>query len=118
MFGKVKVGNRELELCANAATAVRYRQVFRKNILSYFLGNEPAEESAAMVQELAYIMAKSAEKADMNKLSFEDYCEWLEGFEGFDFLPEETVQDIMAIYQGNETPTEESKKKQDRPKEK
>lgn len=118
MYGKVNIDGKELELCANAATAVRYRQVFRKNILSYFMGQEPAEESAAMVPELAYIMAKSAEKADMNKLSFEDYCEWLEDFSGTAFMADEAVNGIMAIYQGNEFPTDESKKKQDRQSEK
>ena len=112
MYGVVKVGNKEVEMCANAATPVRYRQVFGKNLLTYFLGRASEDEMTAMIPELAYIMAMSAAKADMNKLSIAGYIEWLEGFEGLDFLEAATAEEIMRIYQANELPDAVSKKKQ------
>ena len=112
MVGTVHLtGGREIQMQANAATPVRYRQVFKKNILTYLTGAATDEESTAMLSELAYIMTRSYEKADMNKLGMDDYIAWLEGFEALDFATESVATEIMAIYQNQKLPESKSKKK-------
>ena len=116
MFKTIKVGEKEVPMLANAATPIRYKQVFGKNILTYFLGGSTDAEVTAMVSELAYIMAKAGEGADMNKLSIDDYIKWLEPFEALDFATEENARAILDIYQGNESQASTVKKNQGRPK--
>ena len=118
MYGTVKLGEKEVPMLANAATPIRYRQVFGKNLLRYFLGEESQDEVAAMTGELAYIMAKSGEGADMNRLSLDDYATWLEGFDAMAFVEPETVSQIIKLYQGNMENGSTAKKNQGRPKEK
>jgi hypothetical protein len=114
MFGRIKAGDRTVEVLANAATPIRYKQVFHKNLMAFFLGKETEENNAEMVQELAYIMARAAERADMGKLSYEDYIEWLEGFEALAFSNQETASALIDIYQGNQIADSEVKKNPDR----
>ncbi len=102
MYRVIKVGDKEVPMKANAATPIRYRQVFGKNLLPYFMGKATDEDVAEMLGELSYIMAKSAEGADMMKLSLDGYVEWLEGFAPLDFVDEKTVTAIIGLYQGNE----------------
>lgn len=101
MIGTVKIGDHDVEMVANAATAIRYQQVFGGNLLQHFMGNDKAEDAALVVQELAYIMCKSAEGADMNKLSKTDYISWLEQFEPLDFVNGEATTEIINIYLAN-----------------
>ena len=113
MYGVVKVGEKDIPMLANAATAIRYKQVFGKNILTYFSGKAKPEDIAEVVQELAYIMARSGEKADMNMLNIDDYIDWVGQFDVFDLL--RASEEILSIYQGNEASKSSSKKKQGRP---
>ena len=100
MFKTIRVGEKELDLSANAATPFRFKQVFKKDLLSTFSSEEKAEkEGFEAVSELAYIMTKHAEHADMNKLNEEDFINWLEGFEPMDFA--EAAEDILGVYMGN-----------------
>ena len=99
MFAKLKIGEKEVELSANAATPFRYKQVFHKDIFSVFGNEKKAEEEGfETIAQLAYVMAKSAEKADMNKLNEEDFIGWLEGFEPMDFA--NSAEDILNTYMG------------------
>lgn len=111
MYGIVKIGAIEMPMESNAATPIRYRQVFHKNLNAFFLGKMPEEESAEMVGELAYIMAMSAAKHDMNQLSYDAYLDWLTGFGALDF--DAAVTDIINVYQGNLVTESEVKKNQD-----
>ena len=100
MFKTIKIGEKEVALSANAATPFRFKQVFHKDIFSVFGSEENAEkEGFEAVTELAYIMAKCAEKADMNKLNEEDFLTWLEGFGSMDFA--ESAEEILGVYMGN-----------------
>lgn len=116
MYKEIKVGEKLVPMLANAATPIRFRQVFGKNLLKYFIGEESNEEVAAMTGELAYIMAKAGEGADMNRLSIDDYISWLEGFDATDFVDPATVSEIIKLYQGNMDMGSRAKKNQGRPK--
>lgn len=118
MIGTVKIGDHDVAMSANAATAIRYQQAFGGNLLQHFMGNDSAEDSALVVQELAYIMARSAEGADMNKLSRDDYISWLEQFEPLDFVNGDTTTEIINIYLANTKTDSKVKKEPGRPTEK
>lgn len=97
MFKTLNIDGREIEFSANAATPFRYRQVFHKDLLS-ILGNEEKaqNEGVEAVTELAFVMAKQAEKADMGKLNEDVFFEWLEGFGSMAFV--NNAEDILNIY--------------------
>jgi len=97
MFKTLNIDGKEIEFSANAATPFRYRQVFHKDLLS-ILGNEEKaqNEGVEAVTELAFIMAKQAEKADMGKLNEEVFFEWLEGFGSMAFV--NNAEDILNVY--------------------
>ena len=100
MFKKITIEGREVELSANAATPFRFKQVFKKDLLQ-ILGNEKKaeEEGVEAVTQLAFIMAKQAEKADMNTMTEDDFIAWLEGFGPMAFV--ESAEDIVNAYMDN-----------------
>lgn len=93
----VTIEGNELVMAANAATPFRFRQAFKKDLFAV-LGNEKKAEEEGMetIMQLAFIMAKQAEKADMAKLNEESFIEWLEGFGPMAFV--ESAEDILAVY--------------------
>lgn len=107
MFKTMEIGGKELELAANAATPFRFKQVFHKDLFSV-LGNEEraAEEGVETITQLAYIMTKQAEKADMNKLSEDGFIQWLEDFPPMAFVDsaEEILNAYMDQTEGTATP--------------
>lgn len=114
MFKEVKIGGITVPMLANGATPVRYKLLFKKDIISEF--QEAQGNNAKMVDtipELAFIMAKQAEasegKADLSRLSMDDYIAWLERFDSMD-LPF-AAEDIVNLYVGNNETSSEPKKK-------
>lgn len=65
------------------------------------------------ISQLAYIMNRDAEKADMRKLCFEDYVDWLETFESMELLSHSG--EIFGLYMSNRAKSSTAKKKQGRP---
>ena len=116
MYGVIKVGERDIPMLATAATPIRYRQVFKKNLLPYFMGKASDEDAAEMVGELAYIMAASASGEGSMKISEEGYLSWLEGFDPLAFVDPNVVGAIINLYQGNAATHEEVKKNPGRPR--
>jgi hypothetical protein len=100
MFTKIEIDGKEVELSANAATPFRFKQVFHKDIFSVFGNEQKAEqEGFETIAQLTYVMAKQAEKADINKLNEEDFIAWLEGFEPMAFA--NSAEEILNAYMGN-----------------
>ena len=116
----IKIGTKDVALAANAATPIRYRNVFKKDLLTQI--SEGTRENGVdltvaseVAPELAFIMAKSAEKADMNKLNEDKLLEWLEQFEPLDLV--NATEAIFAVYFGDaETVVESKKNDNDQPK--
>ena len=104
MFKTITIDGKETELMANAATPFRYKQVFGRDLFS-ILGNEQRAETEGVeaVTELAYIMAKQAEKTDMNKLNKDDFLAWLEGFGSMAFI--NAADEIVGVYMEQSTGT-------------
>ena len=109
MRGTIDFGGKSVELVANGATPVLYKRVFRRD----FLSSANKADDMDVYVELAFIMAKQAEKPLpelINSLKYEDYLEWVEGFGAMDIV--EKVTDIFALYQGQAVQTSVSKKKE------
>jgi len=97
MFKKLTIDGKEIEFAANAATPFRFKQVFQKDLLQ-ILGNEDKAEKEGVeaVTQLAFIMAKQAEKADMGKLTYDEFLTWLEDFSAMAFV--ESAEEILGVY--------------------
>lgn len=107
---EVKVGQFELTMKANARTPLYYRQIFHKDLLDAFSQDGKQVNLAAdSIPEMAYVMAKVGEGADMSRLNEDTYAEWLEQFEPMDFYV--AGEDIFGVYLGNMATTSKSKKK-------
>ena len=110
MYREIKIGNGTFPMSANGATPIRYRMIFGKDLISEFQNvNNNYSIAIDTISELAFIMVKSAEKADMDKLNKSAYVEWLEQFEPFDIT--NSANEIIDLYMGNEITTSEVKKK-------
>ena len=104
MYKKITIDGKEVEITANAATPFRYKQVFNKDIFQ-ILGNEERVETEGVeaVTQICYIMNKQAQKADMNKLSYDEFITWLEDFGPMAFI--EASEEILSVYMDNEKTT-------------
>jgi len=109
MFKEIKIGEQIIPMIANGATPYRYRQLFHKDIITKMNEGVNADDAAEMASELAFIMAKSAEKADMSSLNLEAFDKWLSQFETFDIV--QASEQIFSVYVGQEVTTSTAKKK-------
>lgn len=106
-------GGKEIKLAANAATPFRYKQLFNTDLLRIFQQSTQGEEEqmilADVIPQLAYIMNKQAEGANMNDISMDDFYTWLEGFEAMDFVV--AGEQIINVYLSSTITSVEAKKK-------
>lgn len=116
MFKKLKIGKVTVPMLANAATPLRYKQLFGKDLITEFQGAQ--DDQAKVVEsipELAFIMAMAAEakegKQEFCLINQTTYMEWLEQFDPMD-LPMASEQ-IVNLYLGNTVTSSEPKKKQE-----
>lgn len=100
MKKELTIDGRTLALNANAATPVRYRMTFGSDLITQLSGvtkETPGFED--IVTQMAYIMNRQAE-GDVSALSFEDYLNWLEGFDDpMTFI--NVSSDIINFYLSN-----------------
>ena len=109
MRGTITFGDKPTALVANGATPVLYTRIFRRD----FLNSANKADDMDIYVELAFVMAKQAEKPLpelINSLKYEDYLEWVQDFEAMDIITK--VTDIFALYQGQAVQTSVSKKKE------
>ena len=109
MTADVKLGEKLVKLCGNAATAVRYKQVFRNDLLMSFKGMSAEDFDVDVVKQLAFIMLKQSENADFKQVTFDDYIEWLEQYEETDIL--NAAADIIGCWLQNTKTLTKAKKK-------
>lgn len=98
MFGKVKIGEKEIEMLGNAATPYRYQQVFHEDYLKKVTGKEEADPNDFFLK-LGFVMAMQAEKKDMSKVGMTEFFKWLEQFEPSEAFA--AASDIADLYNGN-----------------
>lgn len=106
MYKEVKIGEKVVPMESNGATPIRFRKTFHTDIIAVFSDAKNIDEIS--LRQLAYIMAKSAEKADMNKLNEDDFIEWISQFENIDVL--NALEEVVSVYLGDNDPTSTIKK--------
>lgn len=110
MYGKIKIGQHDVEMAANAASPYYYRKVFQEDFLALIQEKEP---QADLMQKMAFIMTMQAKHGDdvaaLNKLNEENYMVWLSDFEPLDVLM--ATESISKIYFQQDKVTTTSKKK-------
>lgn len=100
-------GKRTVPMLANAATPIRFKQLFHTDVLSGIMTND-GDFDVDVVSKLAYVMAKQAAKADMNTLSFDQYVEWLEDFDSTAFI--DNAEAVFEVYYNSKKNSSKSKK--------
>lgn len=110
MYREVKLGSHTIPMVANAATVIRYRQIFGKDLLLAFA---KADTEMTFTGELAFVMAKQAEKADMSRLNVESYIEWAEQFDALDLFAQESSEAIVDLFSSQQKTVVKEKKKAD-----
>ena len=95
---------------ATAATAYRYRQVFRTDLLVELTKDVPEAAKIEIFQRLAYIMTAAAANEDMNALSESGYLDFLDRFEYLELV--ESLPSVVELYMASKTNMADAKKKQ------
>lgn len=117
----------EVEFLANAATPLRYKSIFKRDLLTQFANAKidgpdgTTSLNIDFLPELAFIMAMQAKALDdkeikLDKLNENSLMDWLEGFDSFSF--EDKAEEILDVYYGNSETTSESKKNKEEQTEK
>lgn len=81
MYQQIKVGAKELTLCACASVNVCYFNVFHEDFIKMISSDEGLATSAMM--KMAFIMAEFGRLNDrkkVNRLTEDNYCDWLDQF--------------------------------------
>ena len=113
MLKTVQIGEKEVNLLANAATPFRYKMVFGEDIMVALnqINNSKRDEGEVIdiASQLAFIMNKQAEldREALKALTKDVYIEWLEEFESMDFV--NTTSEIFDLYLGTTKTTSKSK---------
>lgn len=105
-------GGKELKLAANAATPFRYKQLFGGDLLQIFQDSAEKDREgilADVVSQLAFIMNRQAEGANMNTVSEEEFFAWLENFEPMELVL--SGQEIINTYLSSTITSVDAKKK-------
>lgn len=109
MFKVVKIGEKDVPMLSNAATPYRFKQMYGMDLMNEMskLDETKPTEAIEVVEQLAFIMSKAAEKADMNMLNMGMYYDWLEQFDSDDMI--NAFSDIVTLYIGNIKTSSKSK---------
>ena len=115
MYREITIGKESIPMKATGATPIRYRMVFKGDLLNEFSKvNDNYQVAIDTISQLAFIMAMTAKskdgKQDLSKLNLNLYMEWLEQFDPMD-LPMASEQ-IVNLYLGNTVTSSEPKKKE------
>lgn len=105
----IKIGDQIVPMRATAATAYRYRQVFRSDLLIELTNKGPDAEKVETFQRLAYIMTASAAGEDMNALGESGYLDFLDRFETLELV--EALPEVVGLYMASKGSESKAKKK-------
>lgn len=109
MTADIQIGSDTIRMCGNAATPIRYKGIFHRDLMMTFKGMTADMFEADIVKELAFVMAQQARGADWKQVTFDDYVSWLEAYEEMDILSKSA--EIIALWVDNSETTVKNKKK-------
>ena len=108
MYGKVKIGNTEIDMAANAASPYVYKSIFHEDFL---VEVQKPEVSADIFQKMGFVMAMQAKESKLSelmKINEAAFYEWLSAFEPMAVL--EASGEISNLYMGQTKKTSSPKK--------
>lgn len=81
----IKIGSKEVEMVANAASPFVYRQIFKKD---FFAETQKPEVDVNVFVEMGFVMSLQATKraGELMKTSVDEFYEWLEQFDQMDMI--------------------------------
>ena len=109
----IAIGETQVQLISNAATAIRYKQIFKRDLLKdlgRINGKEDIEQLDAIeyISKLAYVMNMQAQSI-IKEANEDNYVKWLENFEEQDFQNVDTIMEIIRVWNRNLATTSEQK---------
>lgn len=112
MYKEIKLNTpngetRTVPMLANAATPIRYKMIFGKDLLRSAISDD-GEIDAEIVSKLAYLMSKQSAKVDLRTLNVEEYIAWLEDYDSMAFV--NNAEEIFAVYIGSKGGSSKAKK--------
>lgn len=100
------IDGNEMEFAANAATPIRFKQIFGEDLMRMTQGDDA--DYYGTVTKLAYVMHAQAVGEGYKNMSFEAFAEWLEGFTSMAFM--DVADELVNIWTGSEETTSTPKK--------
>lgn len=85
MRGTINISGNEVEVAANAASIYVFRQIFHEDFLKKIQEKDPDPD---ILQKMFFVMASQAKMTtpEALKLNYENYIEFLSGFDPMDIL--------------------------------
>ena len=109
MEKSVQIGSVSVPMRATAATALRYRQAFHRDLFAELNSKEVTDDTYVEIcQRLAYVMAETAAGNALN-ISEEGFFDWLDQYETLDLV--NVLPEVVGIYSASKASTYKAKKK-------
>jgi len=105
------IGSVPVKFTGNAATAYRFKQLFRHDLMKAFM-EQGQNMDTDTILELAFVMKCQGEgftSEQFNQLTEDDYVEWLGGMDFITLM--EAVPEIIGVWADTSKITVKSKKK-------
>ena len=122
MRGTVKIGERDVDMLANAASPFIYKKIFHKDFLmtvgtNYVDadGKQKTDVDTNAITEMAFVMHMQTEKTFkemLDAVTVEDFVAWISEFEPLDFAM--AMTEIMGLYYQQQKTTVTQKKRHQR----
>lgn len=109
----IKFGDKTVSFLSNGVTPLIYKQIFNEDLLQALKGNGEWDLVGDHIPKMAFVMAMQAKEgvtaADLMKISYDEYIEWLSQFEALDITMH--GGEITAAYIADSIPSAQPKKK-------
>lgn len=118
MYNVIKIGEVDVPMLSMASVDIYYRNIFHEDSIKLQTREQDEGDLINFCSRMGFVMAKFAELKDrkaMNKLTEENYEEWLDQFERGDYL--NALVDIRKTYEGQSVTYSDAKKKDAEPTE-
>ncbi len=122
MRGTVKIGERDVDMLANAASPFIYKKIFHKDFLmtvgtNYVDadGKQKTDVDTNAITEMAFVMHMQTVKTFkeiLDTVTVDDFGAWVSEFEALDFAM--AMAEIMGLYYQQQKTTVSPKKKRHR----
>lgn len=109
MYQNVKVGAKDLTLCACASVNVCYFNIFHEDFIREISTDNGLATSSMM--KMAFVMAEFGrlnDRKQVNRLTVDNYCDWLDQFTSGELI--EALPTIQAFYMSSNGQTVTAKK--------